>query len=178
MKKFISCFLVPAVVCLLGAVASACSDDGGGDIIITDYSPLEVEFKIVDAEGKDLVADNGPLYGTDMSLTVDGKRYDIVWDFEPSFGLDSAEPKSRYYLPYDYGFVYFKYYNGTRSLYYGEIDGACDQDLRMTLTLADGTGHDIRMMRKHQRKGFKYYASLDGKEIKFDGCILHVTIVK
>lgn len=178
MKKLVSRFLIPAVVCLLGVVASACSDDGGGDIIITDYAPLEVEFKIVDAEGKDLVADNGPLYGTDMSLTVDGKKYDIVWDFEPSFGLDSAEPKSRYYMPFDYGFVYFIHAGGRHSLYYGEIDGACDQDISMTLTLADGTGHDIRMMRKHKRKGYEYYASLDGKEIKFDSCRLTVTIVK
>ena len=179
MKKLMSRFFISAVVCLLAAVASACSEDGeDDDIIIFDYAPLGVEFRIVDAEGKDLVADKGPLYGTDMSLTVNGKKYVIEWDFELSFGSGSGEPKSRYYMPHDYGFIYFMRGEGAGYLYYGEIDGACDQDISMTLTLADGASYDIRMMRKHKRKGFEYYASLDGKEIKFDSCKLTVTIVK
>ena len=94
------------VLMSLACMMSSCGDD-----VIKDYYPIYLGFEIVSPDGKDLIAENGSLYGSDFSVTFKGEVYDAVW-----------EEKSREYSPRMFGLRYCK--DGSKAmLTFGELSG-------------------------------------------------------
>lgn len=137
--------LMAVVLMSLVCVMSSCGDD-----VIKDYYPINLGFEIVSPDGKDLIAENGSLYGSDFSVTFKGEEYDAVW-----------EERSREYSPWMYGLRYCN--EGEKAmLTFGELSGD-EGESDLCLNMPDGSKHEIQIIRVEKKDKMKQTVIVDGK---------------
>lgn len=141
------------VIAFIGIVLSGCSEE---EYIETDYNQVNVGFRIVSADGTDLIAEGGELYGADFSVIYDGEIYKANWNYD----------KSRMNAPIFDGLIYSDYVNkknGFPMLLFGLLDGYhCNAYI--FFRMPNGESHEIHIVRSHDPK-LRQTVTLDGIKI-------------
>ncbi len=138
-----------SILCILCGIIVSCSED---EYIETDYTPVGFSFKIVSADGTDLLADGQSLHGADFSVIYEGEEYKADWRH------------SRMYLPHLYGLRY-SIYEDNPVLLFGEFDGY-RSEVDFVFKMPNGESHNIYLNRRHGKNDkVKQIVKLDGKEV-------------
>lgn len=172
-EKIVGLALFFCCSALVGCVLTSCSEED--DDYIWDFIPVKIYFEIVNPAGEDLLAPDGELYGTDISVFLKGRDYPAEWN--PS-------GETRMYMPIMDGLLYQPAKDGGKAiLYFGELDGDHLNET-LYLNMPNGESHRIYISRKIRTNGpdaeVKQVVKVDGKVIDYltDGsCIMNLTIV-
>lgn len=175
--KFRSWIVVVTAVMLVTCMNSCSNDDD--EFVAWDYDPITVNFMFVDEDGNDLIAKDGSLYQSNISVTYLEETYVAKWysleeEFENKIQHENqAEPqldnRSRVYLPILHGLYYRASKNGDLAqLRFGDIEGDIGIAV-INLVMPDETRHEVVIKRYVTAKGHNLKVK---QTVKFDGEVI------
>lgn len=152
------------LIAILSFTFATCDDCNNDEI--TDYSPIIFRIQVVDKQGATRLDTLAPNYiGILPTLTYKGETYSCSAQKHHLPLNSSALRKPKYYLPSFWGFRNLVSPNdGSRYLYFGELDGANDYNDDLILNWADGSQDIIHYKRKVTCSGIKEECTLNGKK--------------
>lgn len=171
--------IVAIIAAMFAQCISSCSNDED-EFVVWDYSPICVYLMFVDKDGNDLIAKDGSLYQSNISVTYLNKTYEAKWyslreEYKNMIQNENQEEpqldnsKSRAYLATLYGLYYVAAENEEfAQLEFGELDGSIGRAV-LNLEMADGTKHEIDIKRRVTTKGWNMNVE---QTVKFDGKVI------
>lgn len=153
LERAFSKLLLAGVLLGVAGTFVACDDKEDADfkeeddILIWDFAPLNVEVKLVDEEGVNMLNPTveGNWMGLPLSMTYDDKLYELNWDNPLPDGF-SPDSHGRAYLAHFYGLTYGRvnFWDGERwhwlendyYLSFGEFNRDDNHDLLLELHVA------------------------------------------
>lgn len=148
---------------------TGCSEDNN----YIDLVPVTVDITIADGNGVNLLAEDGPLYEKNITMTYNGVVYDAAWN-------PSLFPGSRATLAFFHGLIYVPESDNTVAhLNFGDLDANCGE-VDLLLTMPDGSTHNIHIARYVREDGkdvnVKQAVSLDGVPVDGIGTDPHIPL--
>ncbi len=125
---------------------------------IWDISPVVLRVYVQNGKGENLLEQNW-LDGKKVTATFKGETYEL----QPA--------RTKYYMPYFYGFVLENWGNG-QFLYFGELNGAEDINEDLIISWGDGTSETIKIYNDYKTKSngtpkINRYLVVNGKKVDY-----------
>lgn len=158
----------------------SCSLSGHHDDLIYDFWPVEINIRIQDDAGQNLLSPfiPGNLQGRKITAEYQGQMFELDWD---------AEDNTRYYMPRFSGLTLNAEYKETENAFitdpstnylsFGEFDGAENQEITILLHI-EGYSRSWKITRKHVVKWNGDHpqvtnsATINYKPVQYDDIII------